>query len=366
MGSFTQTLGRALAARGHRITAVGIYPIRRVIEEKDQGVQVIRLPHAFLPRTGFLINGDRLRKALSQIHRQSPIDIIDGPELSLAFLPKRFPVLKIIRMNGGHHFFSVTLGKRPDFWKSWKEKRSFRRADFFCAVSRFIAQKTQSLLPLERLPVEILYNPVDTQFFSPRSREKEDDGLILFVGTVCEKKGIRQLIQAMPQIISKVPQARLRVVGRDWKDPRTGESYIRYLQGSIPESLRSQIFFEGPIEHSMLPDIISKAAVCVYPSHIEAFGIACLEGMAAGKAVVTSNTGPGPEVLQDEISGLFCNPFDPRSIAGKVISLLTDPGLRRRLGEQARLRALNLFSIDALAERNEIFYQRCLEEHSRG
>ena len=121
--------------------------------------------------------------------------------------------------------------------------------------------------------------------------------------------------------------------------------------------------FDG---NDLYPDIISKAAVCVYPSHIEAFGIACLEGMAAGKAVVTSNTGPGPEVLQDEISGLFCNPFDPRSIAGKVISLLTDPGLRRRLGEQARLRALNLFSIDALAERNEIFYQRCLEEHSRG
>lgn len=361
VGSFTQTLGRALVKRGHKVTVIGVYPAERAGEEDDEGVHVVRLPHSRVKGTGFLVNGMRIRHALSRIHTNSPIDVIEGPELSLAPLPRDFFARRIIRMQGGHHFFSITLGQKPRLWRSWLERRSFARADAFCAVSRFVAETTRRFLGLGNLPIEILPNPVDTELFHPRPDITPVPGRIVFVGTLCEKKGIRQLVQAMHEIVRCVPQAHLIAVGRDWRDPRNGSSYLEALRLTIAPEVRERIAFPGPMPREQLPELLATAEVCVYPSHMEALGIVCLEGMAMGKPIVASKTGPGPEVIEDMESGLLCNPFDPRSIAGKVITILCDPNLRQYLGQNARLRAVEQFSVQVLVNRNVAFYRRWLQ-----
>ncbi|MDQ3010054.1 MAG: glycosyltransferase family 4 protein [Acidobacteriota bacterium] len=363
MGSFTQTLARALAARKHQVSVVGFYPRHRAGEENDEGVSIIRLPHAELAGTGFIINGSRLRGALRQLHSRTPINIIEGPELSLAIIPEDFPAAKVIRMNGGHQFFAATLKAKPRRWRSWLERRSFSRADHLCAVSHYVAETTRGLLQLGDQPIEILPNPVDTSRFQPKLPEFEEDGLILFAGTVCEKKGVRQLVQAIPQIVAAAPNARLWIAGRDWHDPHTGESFIEKLRRMIPAELTDRIIFKGMVEHAQLPEMMAQASVCVYPSHMEAMPLAWLEGLAMGKAVVASQTGPGPEAIEDGVSGLLCNPHDPGSIAEKIILLLKDGDLRRRLKQQARQRAVNLFAVEALASRNEEFYSRISSQY---
>ncbi len=366
VGSFTQTLARALARRGHQVTAIGFYPQGRAGEENDEGVRVLRLPHAELPGTGFVVNGARLRGALRQLHQQSPIDIIEGPEISLAVIPEDFPAAKLIRMNGGHQFFAATLGAQPRRWRSWLERRSFAHANHLCAVSNYVAETTRQLLHLGNRPIEILPNPVDTTRFQPQSPGLEEDGLILFVGTVCEKKGVRQLVEAMPQIVAAAPHSRLWVAGRDWHDPQTGESFIEKLRGMIPPELADKVIFKGRIEHAQLPGLMAKASVCVYPSHMEAMPLAWLEGLAMGKAIVASETGPGPEAIEDGVSGLLCNPHEPSSIAEKILRLLKDGELRRRLAQQARKRAVNLFSVESLTARNEEFYAHCVGHRRNG
>ncbi|MBI1760313.1 MAG: glycosyltransferase family 4 protein [Acidobacteria bacterium] len=358
IGSFTQTLARALVARGHQVTVIGFYPPDRQGEENDQGVRVLRLAHAALPGSGFLANGLKLRQTLNQLHRAQPLDILEGPENGLALVPAQFPATKIIRMNGGHRFFAKTLGNPTSPWRSWLERRSFAHADQLCAVSKYVAETTRQLLQLKGQPIEILPNPVDVEMFQPRPNLAEVPGLILFAGTVCEKKGIRQLVQAMPRIVAAVPQARLWIAGRDWHDPQTGASYIEMLRQLIPPELTERIVFKGPIEHALLPELLAQVAVCVYPSHMEALPLAWLEGLAMGKAVVASNTGPGAEVIEDRVSGLLCNPHEPASIAAAVIEALKDAGLRQRLGEQARRRAVKHFSIDKLVAQNEAYYLR--------
>lgn len=363
VGSFTQTLGRSLVARGNKVTVVGFYRTGSERVENDQGVRVLRLPHSSLPQTGFAVHGFRLWQALLRIHRKSPIDVLEGPENSLSLVPRSFPAAKVIRMHGGHHFFMVTLGERPRAWRSWIEKRSFARADHLCAVSRFVAETTRDLLGLGNQPIEILPNSVNTSLFHPKSDGAEEDGFIFFAGTVCEKKGVRQLVQAMPHIVKAVPHARLYIAGRDRRDQATGSSFTEYLRGMIPPALQAHIQFKGAVEHAILPEIISRAEVCVYPSHMEAMPLAWLEALAMGKAVVASRTGPGPEIIEDGVSGLLCNPHDPASIADKIIALLKDVDLRRRIGKQARQRAVSHFSDSMLAERNETFYQKCVQKH---
>jgi len=366
VGSFTQTLGRGLAANGCRVTAIGVYPIEKTIREEDEGVSVIRLPHSLVRGTGYIINGQRLAGELKELNRQHPIDVLDGPELSFANIRLSAPATNVLRMNGGHHFFMTTLGQRTAIWRSWQEKRSFARANELCAVSEFVAETTRNLLKLGNRPIEILPNPVDTERFKPRPDISEEDGLIVFTGTLCEKKGVRQLVQALPRIVAEVPWARLMIIGRDSVDPLTGGSFKSSLKKLIQRVLKPRVEFRDFVDNSLLPETLARASVCVYPSHMEAQGIVIIEGMAMGKAVVTSRTGPGPELVEDDISGMLCNPYDPDSIAEKVIGLLKDTQIRRQIGARARLRAVSKFSVETLAVKNADFYQRCVERRRMG
>src|SRR6266540_3904179 len=120
----------------------------------------------------------------------------------------------------------------------------------------------------------------------------------------------------------------------------------------MPASLNERIVFRGAVANRVLPDILATAAVCVYPSHMEACPFAWLEGMAMGKAIVASKTGPGPEILDDGVSGMLCDTHDPQSIADGVIALLKDAGRCNRLGSAAHGRATEHFSIESVVQRN--------------
>jgi glycosyltransferase involved in cell wall biosynthesis len=362
IGSFTQTLARALVKSGHHATVVGVERVHRTVSETDAGVQVIRLPHTRAPGFGVLVHGNRVARALADAHAHSPIDVIEGPENALAFLPHPFIAPKTIRMHGGHHFFAVTLGQRPRGWRSWIERRSFSRADFVCAVSRFVGETTSKLLGLDPRRVEIIPNPVNLAIFHPRRDVDTVKGLVLFTGTVTEKKGVRQLVLAMSEIAAAVPDARLQIVGRDSIDPQTGESYTKFLTGLLPPAVAARVQFTGPVPNSSIPDVLAKAAVCVFPSHMEAMPIAPLEAMAMGKPVVVSQAGPGPEVITGGATGLFCDPYDPHSVASAIIQMLSDPVMARRLGERAAEVARARFSVEVLVERNIQWYRHCADE----
>ena len=359
IGTFTRTLGRALAAQRMDVTAIGFYPIVREAHENDHGVRVIRLPHSRVRGAGFVLNGLRLRQALRRLHETSPIDVLEGQENSLAMLPRHFIAAKTIRMHGGHHFFSVTLGKRPRAWRGWIEKRSFGRSDFRCGVSRFVVRKTCSLLGMSPEGIEVIPNPIDAALFAPRP-SNGDDGLVMFVGTVCEKKGVRQLMLAIPRILAAVPHARVWVVGPDSTDRSTGGSYTESMRRLLPAHAAPRVTFTGAIDNARLPETMAAATVCVYPSHMEALPMTFLEGMSMGKPVVASAAGPGPEVIQDGVSGLLCDPRDPASIADQVTRVLTDPQLGRRLGARARQEVATRFSIDVLVTRNLDWYRGCV------
>jgi glycosyltransferase involved in cell wall biosynthesis len=356
-------MGRAMVTRGHRVTVVGLYAVPGEVEENDRGVRVVRVPHGQVRGANLLLHRIRIQNALKRIHRDTPIDLLEGPENGFALSPRTSVAPRLIRMHGGHRFFTVTTGKQPRLWRSWLERRSFQRAEHICAVSHFVAKTTRGLLPLGDRRIEVIPNPVDVFQFRVRRDVPEQDGLILFVGAVREKKGVLQLVHAMPEIVRAAPRAQLWIVGQDVIEPQYGGSFTAHLRSLMPEAIKSHVVFKGAVDHTHLADLIARASVCVYPSHSEAMPIAWLEGMAAGKAVVVSYAGPGPELVDDGVCGLFCDPLDPGSIARAVIRALQNPLLRQALGREARNRAVTRFSVDALVERNEAFYQRCIEEH---
>jgi glycosyltransferase involved in cell wall biosynthesis len=179
------------------------------------------------------------------------------------------------------------------------------------------------------------------------------------VGTVIERKGIRQLVEAMPQVIAGYPRARLISYGNDTIDPGTRQSFTQVLRDRIPAGLADRMTFAGPVRRECLPQLMAKASVCIYPSHAEALPIAWVEGLAMGKAVIGARIGPGPEVIEDGISGILCDSHSPDSVATALLTVLRDRDLRVRLGAAARQRAEALFSLDKLVLENIAFYREC-------
>lgn len=362
IGTFTQALGRALVRAGAHVDAVGVYPVERDALEDDQGVRVWRLAAARTPYTRFVRNGWKVTRKLRELCEQDGLDLVEGQENAFAAVGPLDGVKKVIRMHGGHHFFAVTLGRQPALWRGWQERRSFRQADAVCAVSRYVAETTRHLLGLGSRQIEILPNFVDPVRFCPCETAQEEENLVVFAGTICEKKGIHFLIQAFPKVLAEQPAARLVVAGRDQADVRYGGSFRGHLERLMDETTRGRVEFAGPVPYDQMPALLGRAAVCVFPSLMEAMPMAWLEGMAMGKAVVASRLGPGPEVIRDGVEGLLCDPRQPQELASAIVRLLRDPDLRYRLGRAARRRIEEDFSAAVMVEKNLGFYRRVLAE----
>jgi glycosyltransferase involved in cell wall biosynthesis len=361
IGTFVHEMAHALVARGHQVSVVGVYRRADDVIENDGAIRVYRLAPSPTQPLRFYRNRRRFQLTLNEIQRQQPITLLEGNENSFAFLDRSSAAPYVLRMQGGHHFFYTELGLKPRPLRSLIERVSFRRATHFCAVSRFVAERTRSLLRLgDDVPIALLPNPVDVERFSPRADIAPEADRILFVGTITEKKGVRQLIQAMPLIIKAVPDAHLHLIGRDSTDPSTGASYIETLKRMIAPEVKDQIVFRSALPNDQIPAEIARASVCAYPSHMESQGIVLIEGMAMGRPVVASKLGPSPEIIEDGVSGLLCDPHDPADIARALICILNDAELGRRLGIAARQRAVEAFALDSVVERNLAFYQSCL------
>ena len=359
LGSFVQTIAQALVKKGVQVSVVGLNYNQTFEDITFEGIHVIRLPKSNRKGLAWYFNARAIANAISKLHKKTPIDIIEGSELSLAFLPKIKGIKYIIRLHGGHHFFAKAENRGINKWKGFQEKRSFKKADVFIAVSKYVKNHTAKYLSYHDKLIAVIFNPIDNILFQPQE-VPIDDNNITFAGTICEKKGVRQLIQAFPLVKEAFPKAVLHLYGRDWFFPN-GTSYLKMLKEkelAKIEHIANDIIFHGAIANNEIPNAYAKAAVCVFPSHMETLGLVAPEAMAMEKAVVFTNLGPGPEVIQDNETGLLCNPYDPQDIANKICSILQNPDLAVEIGKKARQSVVKQFNVDVIVSENINFYRK--------
>lgn len=355
VGTMVKFLSKELVQHGHRVTVLGIY---QILQDQVTSQGMLTICRLAAPRGKFkwFHNRNKLQSAIKKIHTQNPIAIIEGTELAFGILTVPKGIKKVIRMNGGHHFFSLAEKRKTEWKKVFLEKRSFARADHLLAVSEYVGKTTTELLGLKK-QFQVINNPVDTFEFYQSSPAKSKPNRLVFVGTLVEKKGIRQLIEAMPMIAKAQPEVELIVVGRNANLPGTSTPYFPILEKSITPATKDKITFTGGVPHGEVINYIESAEVCVYPSHMEALPLAWLEALGMGKAFVGSKTGPGPEVVKDGETGLLCDPYDPNDIAEKVIWMLENKAKAAEMGTRGRQDVLKRFDLDHLIKKNIAFYE---------
>ena len=116
IGVFLQTISRELVKRGHSVSVVGLGNTAKEEILEDAGVLLYRLAVNTSKIPNFIINSKRIIEKLKQLHSENPIDIIETSEGGLAFLKSLPPAKKVIRLHGGHYFFSEAE-KRGINWR---------------------------------------------------------------------------------------------------------------------------------------------------------------------------------------------------------------------------------------------------------
>lgn len=356
VGTFIRTLSRWLVKHDVNVSVIGINTNLKDQFENDHGVEVHRLRSIRFKGLSWIFNSYLINKKIDSLNNLKKIDIIEGSELSLAFLKKNKKIKYLIRMHGGHHFFSKSENRKINLWKGLQERYSFYKADAVIGVSNYVINHTLNYFDFKDKVKGVINNPANIDKFYLSDPKKAIKGRIFFAGTVCEKKGIRQLIEAMHIVKKTKPDAHLIVAGRDWHFPKTKKSYIEYLKTSIDASMVESITFLGNIPNSKIPELIEKSEICCYPSHMEAMPLAWIEVMSMKKAFITSHLGPGTEIIEHGVNGILCNPLDPKNIAEKIIYVFNNKEKVDLLVEKAYRHAVKNFNLDYLGEKNRNLY----------
>ena len=353
VGTFLQTFGRTLAQHNHQVIVLGIGTKSTEEIMDDMGVTLIRLPKNRTRLPNFIYNSMQLNRKLKGIHLENPIDIIESAELGLAIISKNHAARKVIRMHGGHHFFAEAEKRGINWRKGMLEKRSFRKADGFIAVSNYVKEHTAKYLSYHNKPVQIINYPINTSI--ENQKVSIDENRILFAGTVCEKKGVRQLIEAFKIVRERYPDKLLDIYGRDWFYPN-GRSYIEKLKTDYDSTFFEGVTFHGTISREVLNVKYAEAAFCIFPSHMETQGLVSLEAMLLKKPVIFSEYGPGPETIVHKETGLLCDVYDPDDISQKMIWCIEHTAEAQQLGLNAEKIVRIKYDKNTILEKNIAFY----------
>jgi D-inositol-3-phosphate glycosyltransferase len=185
---------------------------------------------------------------------------------------------------------------------------------------------------------------VDVDLFSPgdaaaaRARLGLDaEWVLLFVGRPAPIKGLEILLNALARLKADGlarADVRLVIVGGERDEGRDDE---RARLRSVADALGvgPWVDFRGPQLQPALPEYYRAADLCLVPSHHESFGMAALEAMACGAAVVASRVGGLATTIQDGVTGVLVPPRDDVALAAAIASLLADEPRRHALGRHA-------------------------------
>ncbi len=216
--------------------------------------------------------------------------------------------------------------------------------------------------PSYRAKTQTLYNGVELERFATEGDDHraelkaEDRPVIGFVGQLVPRKGLTTLINAMPKVIQRHPQALLAVVGCA---PPGDDRYEQECRSLVEQHRLEQhakfMGFRRDVERWM-----RTFDLFVLPTRSEPFGKVIIEAMVSGCAVVASRVGGIPEIIGTPSVGTLIPPDDPEAVAAAITAYLDDPERRHITAQAGNQHARSHFSMEAMISQLESIYAELL------
>ncbi|MEW9699832.1 1,4-alpha-glucan branching protein domain-containing protein [Paenibacillus sp. SI8] len=204
-------------------------------------------------------------------------------------------------------------------------------ADCVYVCSAYMKNEIQRIFSLPHDKVRVYPNGIEMpsskhRFVGRPPFLEKEDRVIFYIGRLVYEKGVQIIIDAMPAILSQVPNAALVIAG---SGPM--EQELR----SKAASLGNRVRFTGFVDEAYRSQLYQAAEVCVIPSLYEPFGIVALEAMASRRPLVLSDTGGLAEIIRHGIDGYRALPGHVESLAWHVTELLLQPELAVKMANSA-------------------------------
>ncbi len=234
--------------------------------------------------------------------------------------------------------------------QAWRKRLVYRLATNLIAVSE--AARADLVQSFRVDPARTLALPLLLPDPAPAVPVSATSQRIICVGRLDESKGQATLIRALPAVRAAVPGASLELVG-------DGPARPDYEGLAASLGLGPACAFLGwrPFEETMAR--LASARAAVVASQSEALGLAAIEALALGVPVVASRVDGLAEIVVDGSTGYLVTPGDPAALADRLILLLRDDDLRRRLGANARQRFLDVFSSGGIGRHADVLENLC-------
>lgn len=248
-------------------------------------------------------------------------------------------------------------------------KKRFSRKAFPCwgqkviAISESVRQHLINDLGASDEIIKVIHNGIHIERFKPHSpqfkleKKKEfglkDGPVIGIVARLSDVKGHAYLIEAMPSVIQALPKARLLIVGEGKMKPELIALAKRL-------GIREQVVFIPEVEDTR--DVLAAMDLFVMPSLKEGLGLALMEAMASGLAVIGSDVGGIRSLIEHNKNGLLVKPADAKALSGAILRMLSDPEGVYSFGWQASMFIKEHFSQEKMVLETERMYLECLSQ----
>jgi len=213
--------------------------------------------------------------------------------------------------------------------------------------------------------VIILPNGVSLEDFKPDNKKEitrkklgfDTENLIICISRLESKNGTEDLIRATSILKNQVKDFKIVIIGKG-----SQEKKLKNLTFKL--KLSENIKFVGDIPHGVVPKYLASADIFIRPSLAEGFGIVFIEAMACEVAVIGTPVGGILDFLKDKVTGLFCEPGNPKSIAEKIEVLIKNKELKNKLIENGKKLVKDFYDWDKINEKIKEIYKQTLNPKS--
>jgi glycosyltransferase involved in cell wall biosynthesis len=285
----------------------------------------------------------RRRPDVVHVHTSHAVSFyVSAPYVLLAALVWRRPV--VLHVHGSSFDEFVEDASRP---LAALQRAVFGASTAVVVLSEYWREVLAVRVPPHKLVV--LPNAVDPAEYTPDA--SADPPHVVFVSNHIERKGIVETTRAIDRLQRAGVTFRATIAGAGPLSDRAGDlaathDTVEYV-GFVPEARKREL--------------LSEASVYVLPTYAEGLPIAVLEAMAGANAVVSTDVGAIPSVV-DETNGRIVSPGDIDGLTAALAELLTDPVTVERMGRTSRQRIEDAYAWDDIAEELIALYSRVVAD----
>ena len=305
-------------------------------------------------RTGYQGCVRAVRKKLKQLQP----DIVHGQgterDCAISAVLSGFP--NVLTVHGNMRVIAKVNGARLfsfDWLKARLEGWTLPRTDGVVCITQYTKAQVQDVVDR----TWVVPNAVDSSLFEIENVPAFPPQ-ILHIAHIQKRKNQIALIRALEALVNQIP-----LTVRFYGGASPGDPYAQECLEMIRQ--RPWCEYHPFSDRPTIKAALSTATLLVLPSLEENCPMTVLEAMAAGVPVVAAKVGGLPELFEEGVTGLFCDPNDPVSIRTAIQRVLSKPGFARELTARARRHANESFHPERIAQRHVEIYREVLSGHSR-